>query len=223
MKTLFLTFVFAFSIYFTKANPVMPHPLVITELHFDNNDNWILELKNGFDFYSFLDNLNNIRLTTSTGSYYFKQNINLTPDQLFLINNDSLTAPMTINRNNDFIKIEEYSEILGWNEIGVYLSFGSNPSYAITPIGLNESIELYQCNESSYHERNIYVKSTESSLGIFPAPNLLNHSKGFLKGYVYDRNNNPITNTIVIIYYFPCIYGYNSHFNANQQSGFVNQ
>ena len=107
MKTLFLTFVFAFSIYFTKANPVMPHPLVITELHFDNNDNWLIELKNSFINNIGYSDLNNVRITTSTGSYYFKPGINLTPNQLFLINNDSLILPLTINRNNDFILLEE--------------------------------------------------------------------------------------------------------------------
>ena len=107
MKTLFLTFVFAFSIYFTKANPVMPHPLVITELHFDNNGNWLIELKNSFINNIGYSDLNNVRITTSTGSYYFKPGINLTPNQLFLINNDSLILPLTINRNNDFILLEE--------------------------------------------------------------------------------------------------------------------
>jgi len=134
MKTLFLTFVFAFSIYFTKANPVMPHPLVITELHFDNNGNWLIELKNSFINNIGYSDLNNVRITTSTGSYYFKPGINLTPNQLFLINNDSLILPLTINRNNDFILLEENYGGLFWIQIWDSLSFGSNSSHIIGPV-----------------------------------------------------------------------------------------
>jgi hypothetical protein len=68
MRKILLTTFFAFSLFWGISNPVMPHPIAITEFYIDSNNNWVIELKNSFD-YPGVSNFDNLRLTTSSGSY----------------------------------------------------------------------------------------------------------------------------------------------------------
>jgi hypothetical protein len=218
MKNLLLCIVLAFALLGTNANPLPLYPIVITELHCDNNGNWVIELQNTFDSFSGVTDLNNVRLTTSSGSYYFKQGINLEPYQLFLVNNDSLTSPILINRDGDFINIEIFQGI-DWSPTGFPLSFGINASEDIGPISLNQSIELYNYSYLGPDDSYMYVKSTTSSLGGYPSSNL--SSMGVFQGFIYDRNNNPITTRqIQFTSYYPFPDFHN--ISVNQQTGYFN-
>ncbi len=216
MRKLLFTLICSICLFGANANPIQAYPIVITELHFDNNGNWTIELQNTFDGLYGVTDLNNIRLTTSSGSYYFKQGINLQPYQLILVNNDSLTTPLLINRDGDFVNIE-ISLGVDWIPAGFPLSFGINANENIGPISLNQSVELYNYSYLEPGDSYMYVKSLTSSLGWYPSTNL--SSIGVFQGFVYDRNNNPITSSqiqFISSYPFPDFHT----ISVNQQTGF---
>ena len=90
---------------------------------------------------------------------------------------------------------------------------------------LNQSIDLYTYQTGIPPVTNFfYVKSSVSSLGVFPVSNieLYNNSKGSFQGYVYDRNNNPISSNQVYLSYSSIDQNIMSYTTANLQSGYFN-
>lgn len=109
MKKVLIVLMFTCSLGFIKANPIVPPP-VISEFYLLDSSHWYLELvflKNGYP--SPPTTLDGYKITTSTGTYYFKNGINITPDSIIIITQDSLQSSLQIKRNGDFIIIEASS------------------------------------------------------------------------------------------------------------------
>ncbi|MBN2018239.1 MAG: carboxypeptidase regulatory-like domain-containing protein [Candidatus Cloacimonetes bacterium] len=89
---IFLLFSYALILY---SNPILP--AVFSELYFDDNDNWYLEL---YDFYGFSPgNLDGCYLTSASSTAYFNNGIAFGCYDTLVVTNADMQTDFTINRN----------------------------------------------------------------------------------------------------------------------------
>ena len=163
------------------ANPRPPVDLLITELYFDENDKWYLELsfismgdvdEEYNSFYTFP----NFYLHSLTDTIYLFQKEFYVDNGVMVITQDSLNEHLHINKTGD--RIGFFMEYNSSNE----LKFGNIDGAIIGSPEINQSISLY---------KGIYfVKDNSPSIG---SPNS-NQIWGTLQGCVYDMDTLPIPN-----------------------------
>ena len=186
MKKLLLLSVLLFPVLLLKANPIVSTPFLITELYFDNNDKWTMELL----IREQIINLDNFKFVTSSGEFLFKSGINVSQNGIVLITSDSMQTPLNLNRIGDFIEIKRYSSTQ-WFNTSISLRYGNvaNPDLSYPRIG--QSIQLLIINGTyPAYSGYAYVKSKSPSLGNVSINTY--DCMGHLNGYVYDNNTNPI-------------------------------
>ena len=163
------------------ANPIAP--VIISELYFEGSD-WTIEL---FDYYEFgLTNLDGCYIMSSSDSVYFNNGICFDPGEIILVTEADLQAPLSINKEGDFIYI-----------VGVdfedFAYFGNYQYSWINPPYDNQSLARVVLSGRSYFRELsfIFAKENQPSLGSNP---FSVNTYGTLNGYVYDIHNNPVYN-----------------------------
>jgi len=185
MKKIFTSFwalIIGVSIY---ANPI-PVPLIeISELFFDESNNWKLELlyynvdPDGLTFdsiflYSTID-------TVQLPSYRFTESIGL-----LVVTADSLDYEFKINRHADTIKMVSYS-LNGHHLCEDILIFGNLPGASISYPRQGQSISKYNF---------FYIKDKSPSIGFF---NDTLGMCGTISGIVFDKYSKPVKNRKFIL------------------------
>ena len=160
----------------------------ISEIYFENN-NWTIELAN-----LSCDNLDNYRLACSTGESQFLTGISVEYDQVILVNQDSMQTPLFINKNGDFLKLQEQGYTGVWYDYDE-VCFGYYPNSYVNPPYEGQSLVRIFDRDDTYW----LCKDNIPSLGV---PWVIN-TFGTLSGYIFDENNNPITNANIKCYYSP--------------------
>lgn len=170
------------------SNPIILPQAFISELMFDGNNNWILEISFQYSEPYYKQKYDSICIGTSGGFSRIKLENIKDGTNLFVITSDSLVTPLSINKSGDCIKLysflsSQYSQVLVDS-----LCFGNYPNSVIDSLQSGYSIErLFY---------NLYSKDKTPTIGL---PNDTVGTCGTIKGYIYDNNNNPVTKGIFIL------------------------
>ncbi len=197
MKKLLIIIILFFGVSFAKANPIIVPTILITEIYFDNNDKWTMELYICTNSYS---NLDSFKLCSSSGEALFRAGKIINYKDVILITQDSLQSSLIINRYSDNLQIKEC--FMGsWSNTYNPFAFG-NSSVSFPRIGQSlEYITYPKDTIYNYFGNHFYAKSKITSFGTFPSNNSFN-CLGNISGHIYDVNNNLITGNSVFIYLY---------------------
>ena len=166
------------------ANVVPIWEIMLSELYFDEAGNWKLEIEY-LDHPEFSDELtiDSIFLYSSTDTVrvpiysFFKKK------DIYVITADSLGSEFRINRSGDRVDLIVHVNDL-WHGAGMVhsLVFGNYPGAGIGAPRQNQSLTRY------WH---YWVKNNSPSIGY---PNDTTGMCGTLKGIIYDKSLNPVSN-----------------------------
>lgn len=172
MKKLVALLCFAFIAYGSFSNVAPMSSAYISELYFDENGDWTIELY--FEYFAVNYDTGYVMIT-STDTATFKK----FPDStnIILITNADLSKPLFIDKSGDKIWFENPE-----NDIELRLTpickYGDFPGAEVDALFTSQSLVTV-----SYK----YVKDTSSSLGYIRDP-----AKGVLQGFVYDSLGIPL-------------------------------
>lgn len=200
----------------SKANPVPEPPPAIglSELSFDPNGNWVIELWYGWIIPDYGQNsVDSVFICSSSGRSRLK-NVKFNDfSGLMLVSNDSLLSNLNINPEGDSIQIEYYFRHYSGPETAFVdpVVFGNFRNATLNAPKIGESIASYSAfsRYTDYNYGPIYenIYSTDES----PNIGFENDSTGMcgtLKGKIYDQNNQLLINS-AISFYTKAIFGIN--------------
>jgi len=175
------------------ANPVDNTPVTkFSELVFDNNNNWTMEIYFPFSYRvnNGISTIDSIIISASNT----KSKLNVSyPNNTYIgiITSDSLTVPLSINREGDEIIIYTYSSQHG-NQVKIDgIAFGNYPSSSVGAPDSGYSILRYYKKLITNNYYTLDCLTKKPSLGV---TNDTVGLAGTLKGYLYDRNGKLIKN-----------------------------
>lgn len=170
------------------SNPIEPPP-IITEVYFDENENWTLEFYIDEYFYSGMVNLDSLRINTAI----IKDQVIIQMGVPLIITPDMLLGYLDITRCNGSLHVETYDGYywlyLDW---GIYWdNYDPAPlpgqSWAVQSFAGPEYIHYWLCHSfPPTLGTNIYEAS----------------GTGTVQGYIYDLNHNPIPDVLFFINVF---------------------
>jgi len=174
---IFLLFSYALILY---SNPIVP--AVFSELYFDDNDDWYLEL---YDFYGFSPgNLDGCYLTSASSTAYFNNGINFGCYDTLVVTNADMQTDFTINRNGTDLYIYGffYDEIF-WGDYQYSTVNAPYPGQSLARV-------------VPYDDYFLVAKENQPSLGYNPF-NV--QTFGGIQGKVSDGEGNPLPGAVVNI------------------------
>ncbi len=154
------------------SNPIIIYP-VISEVYFDENNNWQIEIINYSNFGNdtiLIESLSGIVKVIPFIADEF---------QFYVITSDSLLNPLSINKNYDFIKVhfQNYSVIDS-------VSLGDYPNSNIHNLQQGYSIARYRLNYDSDYSEQFYKCSSPTMGYWYEEINM----KGYILGNIFDNN-----------------------------------
>ncbi|MFW6225108.1 MAG: T9SS type A sorting domain-containing protein [Bacteroidota bacterium] len=187
MKKIFisiLVLIIGLSIY---ANPIELPTIEISELYFDESDNWKLEL----GYYAVNQNdltIDSIFLYSTSDTIKLPSYEFIGSTGVLVITADSLDSEFQIKRFADTIKVISYSMEQPFEDI---LIFGDLPGASINYPRQGQSISKYGM---------YYTKDNSPTIGL---SNDTTGMCGTVKGIIYDKYSKPVENkTFRLDYYF---------------------
>lgn len=178
MKKIILVFILAIIGIRLDANPIPVPTLAISELYFENSNDWKLEIKYDYIYTGF--SFDSIFLCSGQDSVKLPDYPLTGYSGHIVLTNDSLSSAFHINRFGDILRLTTYSSI--FFQFTDELLFGNvNGSVIDYPLN-NQSISKY----SEY-----FVKDDSPTLGF---PNDTVGMCGTITGTVYDSLNIPVPN-----------------------------
>lgn len=163
---------------FAKANPLVPPSVVLSEIAFDANNNWVLELQT-FDGGPYMM-IDSIQIETSTGLSLLK-NIHYTTPYIIIVRNDSLTSPLNINPLGDSVQVTYF--FYAYPIVTSSVVFGNCDGSRIRGTKTGESIAGVP---PYFNYSRLYSLDKSPTIGIE------NDTTGMcctMKGNIYDMNN----------------------------------
>jgi hypothetical protein len=186
MKKLFIVIIMMFTLGATKANPIVPPP-VISEFYIVNDSTWYVELVFQQYYYCY-PNLDGFQIISSSGSSLIKNGISITADSILVLTQEDLQSPLNFNRSGDFIFINDgywnIDEIRFGNFEGAQIS---SPEYGQSLVNYG-----FHCLEYGSEPKTEYylVKDSDPTIGILPYET--SNAMGTFTGFVYDETHHPI-------------------------------
>jgi hypothetical protein len=180
MKKIYILFFILTLALTINANPIPVPTIEISELYFDESDNWKLELgysyinPEGYTFDSIF--ILSSADTAKIADYFLTGEIGQ-----FVITTDSLTTDFRINRLGDTIKVISYAYGGGFEDM---LLFGNV---------MGASINYPRVGQSLSKNGYFYVKDNSPTIGF---SNDTIGTCGTLKGVIYDKYLEPVQNRI---------------------------
>lgn len=167
---LLLALLFPIIIAFSNVTPMSS--AYISELYFDENGDWTIEIY--FEYFAAEIDTGYLMIT-STDTATFKK----FPDSsnIVLLTNSDLSKPLFIDKSGDIVWFENPDEFQG-GRLTEFCVFGDYPGAKVNALFTGQSLVGI-----SYK----HVKDTSSSLGYRRDP-----QKGILEGYVYDSIGTPL-------------------------------
>jgi hypothetical protein len=207
MKKIYVTIFMLLLFSQLLANPIVVK--YMSELYFED-DNWTIELAYTDEMGErFFQNLDNHRLVSTTDTAQFNSGISLDNVNIILVTQDSLQAPLSINKNGDCVQLQVWNGDEWWftDEI----RFGDYPNSNVNAPFEGQSIVSVE--EIGYE----YAKDNIPSLGSNP---YYANTRGAFSGYVFDQQQNPISNARIRFFYYNDIYtDQNGYFENNYMCG----
>lgn len=191
----------------SKAVLISPPPTIeLTEFGFESNGNWIIELE-----YNNIWNNNNympidsIFISTSAGSSKLR---NLRFEDVFgkiIVRVDSLLSNLNISPEGDSIQIEYYYSFAYETKknLAEAVVFGNYRNATLKAPKMGESIASYSVFTEEYTYNNQEIYKNIFSIDKLPNFGIENDSIGMcgtLKGKIYDKNNQLLTNSTLQFY-----------------------
>ncbi len=165
------------------GNPIIIPQAKISEFLFDEHSEWYLEISFGyFDEYYSSSVYDSIKVESSAGIAKIRQNVLKEGTTLLVINADSLNNSLSIDKNGDYIKVYSYLNI-GETLIDSII-FGNYPGSCFNQLKSGQSI----CRVESQ-----FSKDNSPTIGF---PNDTLGTCGTLNGFIFDKNNNSVTDGI---------------------------
>lgn len=199
----FSSLLFVFTFTFLQANPISPPEIGVSEVMFDSENNWILELELFYyNLYPF-GTLDSICITTSSGTSKLERytiNVDNEGSGILVVRNDSLSSDLFINAEGDCIYASlHFADYESYNENK--LIFGNYPNSKIRAPQLGESVAGVPAYYLYYGYYCICKSPTigEQNTGI--------GMKGTITGTVYDKDNQPLSLKNIIFKEFPFLIG----------------
>ncbi len=186
-----------------SANPVAMPTVEISELYFDTALGWQIEL-----VYLYADQENmpidSIFICSSSGMSKIK-NFTINGESGFIvITKDSLENQIEINQTGDSLTVISYVNIFESESSQYMLIFGN---YA------NSVISAPRNGQSIARLDYFYSKDKTPTIGY---ENNYEGMLGTIKGFVYDKNSDPVSNEEFMIYNnFPFTTSENGEYSAN--------
>ena len=184
IHTLFSTLILGLTVY---ANPIALPTIEISELYFDESDNWKLELS----YYEVNQNeltIDSVFLYSTTDTIKIPAYKFLGSTGVLVLTADSLNSEFHIKKFADTIKVISYSMEQPFEDV---LIFGDLPGASINYAKRGQSICKYRDN---------FVKDKSPSIGFL---NDTTGIMGTLKGIVYSKYSEAVENQL---FYFKDCY-----------------
>lgn len=197
---LFVVLFFCAIISVSKGNPSFPPPVLLTELYFDLNGKWQMEIA----LWGNVSYMDSVRIVS--GSEFFQFLPADMPNQqgIIILSSYDIAKSFSIDQNKDsLVLFYRYAE-LGWNEI-MHLNIGMQPTtynngYSIPPINNGQSVRFHS-KASGLGGYFFYYKCNYPDLGV---TNWDFECKGYLEGTICDAAHNPVAyHAVNIISYWP--------------------
>jgi hypothetical protein len=206
MKKLINYFIIGlFPISFLFSNPILLPQAFISELKFDENNKWILEINFWYDDPYQQQKYDSICIGTLNGFSRIKLDNIRDSTSLFVVTSDSLLTPLAINKDGDNIKLYSYLSTPYFTEpIIDSLVFGNNPGSNIDYLQTDYSI-------ARLYYSDIFAKDKSPTIGF---ENDTVGTCGTLTGFIYDKNNNLLTSGNFMLEN-PIYFGDNGVFTTN--------
>ena len=190
-----LALLLSFSAY---SNPIAHPAVAISELSFDTENNWTLELYYTEDYmsdmYSLSSVFDSIYVSSSSGKTKIKELPILSMgDRVFVIKNSDLASDLTIRPEGDSIKVQFFYADLMWNDSYTPLIFGDYSNASVRAPKVGESI----ANPNNSYHSGIFSIDASPSFGILNYPEGMT---GTLYGNIYDKDNQLFTSTNLVFY-----------------------
>jgi len=169
---------------FLKANPLVPPSNVaISELTFDSNGNWVIELK-FFPYIISVEQIEKIYIKSLSGTAELKHFYGdiVSQTNMLVVRNDSLASNLSINPLRDSISVS-----INYYTYPLYpdLVFGDLTTSTINPLRVGQSIALIEGNYSK--DKSPTIGMENDTIGMF----------GSIKGKIYDPYNILPANTLL--------------------------
>lgn len=182
MKKNLLTIFTFLSISFLSANPLVAPGVALSELKFNDNGKWIMELQYFYTSSNIL--IDSIWIKSNSGIAKLKHFQIVGESGILLVENDSLNSSLNINSTCDSIQII-YS-FYGNKQINDPVTYGyanglmksprAGQSIAATRVGYSSTYSL---------DKSPTIGAINDTIGMC----------GTIKGHIYDKNNQLLTRT----------------------------
>ncbi|MFA5044871.1 MAG: T9SS type A sorting domain-containing protein [Paludibacter sp.] len=184
MKKLLL-FIFVIAcVTISKGNPIVAPSVAISELAFESNGNWVIELQ-GFDLNPNIQ-IDSIFLESSTGISKLKRFTFDGISNIILVRNDSLLSNLTINLAGDSLKLHYYYNSFDFSMHKPALVYGNFKTAQFYSPGTSQTLAGISG----------FQYSTKYSIDKSPTIGLENDTVGMcgtIKGNIYDKNNQLVS------------------------------
>jgi len=179
IQFLFLLSVISSNILFN--NPILIPKALISELKFENDGSWVMEISFHFSAPYSKQAFDSIFVESSSGISKIK--LDFIPDgtQLYVLTSDSLQYPVLVNKAGDCVKLYSYSIQRSYRQVDS-VPFGNYQGSAILSLQPGYSISRVNLHN--------FCKDKSPTIG---APNDTAGTIGILKGNMYDKENKLIT------------------------------
>ena len=174
MKKLILLSSFFFSFLISFSNPIPTSFAIISELYFDENGDWVIEMY--FEYYDAEMDTGYVMIT-STDTAFFKK----FPDStnFVLLTNADLDNPISIDKTGDIVRFEDWIYGMGMELSPAFIFGDFDGSSVMAPYSGQSLVSV-----STFYQ----VKDTASSIGFHRDP-----AKGVLQGHIYDSVGTPLS------------------------------
>lgn len=179
-KIRFLILSIAISLNVLFSNPLPIPQAFISELKFENNGSWILEISFQFSTPFRKQTYDSILVASSSGISKLKLDFIPEGALLYVITSESLQTPIVMNKSGDCIKLYSFIDITSFNPVDSVV-FGSYPGAQIVSLQSGYSI----CRVNFYN----FCKDKSPTIG---TPNDTTGTIGILKGHMYDKEDKLI-------------------------------
>lgn len=167
------------------GNPVKLPVVGFSELLFDSNNNWTMELTTSGEV-----QIDSVVLSASEGIATLIANLSHARG-LYVITKDSLIRPVNIDRKGDFIKLTTYYKMYNGDTDTTddSLKFGSFVGASVGSPAVGSSI----CRFGFKSYRNYYTLDCLSGKTSLGSENNPEDYRALLKGKIYNSKGNPIS------------------------------
>jgi hypothetical protein len=181
-KTIFFLITLLIPINFLFSNPIALPQAFISELKFEGNNKWLLEISFRFSTSYLRSQFDSMCVATSNGFSRLRLDNIKDSTNLFVISSDSLYTPLSMNMDGDNIKLYSFISSPIHDRLIDSLKFGNYLGSTIDSLPMGYSITRLSWG--------IFVKDKNPTIGL---PNDTIGTCGTLRGNLFDKNGTRVT------------------------------